>query len=107
MDAGRFELPAPPKQGKPRDRDDGDTLTLGRGASSTGLRDDHSEDDPRHHEDGSRWLDRDSRDRDMGQDPRDVFMRDLDLPRGRDREIVHDARGRDTWTRPWTFAIAK
>jgi hypothetical protein len=28
-------------------------------------------------------------------DPRDVFMRELDLPRGRDREIVHDARGRE------------
>jgi hypothetical protein len=37
--------------------------------------------------------DRDSRDRDV--DPRDVFMRHLDLPRGRDREIVHDARHRE------------
>src|SRR4029453_18143273 len=30
-----------------------------------------------------------------GFDPRDVFMRDLELPRGADREIVHDARGRE------------
>ena len=36
--------------------------------------------------------DHDSRDRDGRDthDPRDVFMRDLDLPRGADREIVRD-----------------
>ena len=36
--------------------------------------------------------DHDSRDRGSGDghDPRDVFMRDLGLPRGVDREIVHD-----------------
>jgi hypothetical protein len=28
------------------------------------------------------------------RDPRDVFMRDLDLPRGREREIAYDARDR-------------
>jgi hypothetical protein len=38
--------------------------------------------------------DRDSRDHDC-LDPRDVFMQDLDLPRGHDREIVHDARERE------------
>lgn len=43
--------------------------------------------DPRDH--GSR--DRDTRD---GHDPRDAFMRDLDLPRGVDREIGRD-RGRE------------
>ncbi len=41
--------------------------------------------------------DRDARERDderASLDPRDVFMRDLDLPRGRERELVHD-RDRD------------
>jgi hypothetical protein len=80
-----------------RERDDEDALALGRGPGSTGPRDDHSEDDPRHRDDNSQGLerDRDSRDRDQGLDPRDVFMRDLDLPRGREREIVHDARDRE------------
>jgi len=35
-----------------------------------------------------------NRDDDRGIDPRDVFMRDLDLPRGPERELVHD-RDRD------------
>jgi hypothetical protein len=81
-----------------RERDDEDALALGRGPGSTGPRDDHSEDDrPRHRDDDSRGVerDRDSRDRGRGLDPRDVFMRDLDLPRGPDREIVHDARDRE------------
>jgi hypothetical protein len=33
--------------------------------------------------------------RDREHDPRDVFMRDLNLPRGPDREVVHDSRGRE------------
>jgi DNA-binding MarR family transcriptional regulator len=49
-----------------RDRDNDDTLTLARGP----------------------------RDREDGLDPRTVFMRNLNLPRGRDREIVHDIRDR-------------
>src|SRR2546425_2837317 len=79
------------------DRDDEDTLTIGRGPGSTGPRDEHSEDDPRNRDDDTRGLerDRDSRDRDGGLDPRDVFMRNLDLPRGHERELVHDARGRE------------
>jgi hypothetical protein len=42
--------------------------------------------------------------RDRGMDPRDVFMRDLDVPRGPERELVHDRdrdyelRGSDTRT---------
>src|SRR6266852_9312514 len=36
------------------------------------------------------------RDRDPRSfDPRDVFMRELDLPRGPERETVHDARDRE------------
>ena len=79
-----------------RDHDNDDTLTIGRGPSSTAARGDDSEHDPRNRDDDSRGLerDRDSRDRAEGADPRDVFMRDLDLPRGPDREIVHDARER-------------
>lgn len=38
---------------------------------------------------------RDSRDRDEDSDPRDVFSRHLDLPRGPDREVVHDVRLRE------------
>ena len=79
-----------------RDRDNDDTLSIGRGPSSTGTREDDSEHDPGNRDDDSRGLerDRDSRDRAEGTDPRDVFMRDLVLPRGPDREIVHDARER-------------
>src|SRR6266850_1595419 len=54
-------------------------------------------DDPRWGDD-PRDLDDDSRDRDRDPrhlDPRDVFMRDLSLPRGRDREIVFDPRDRE------------
>jgi hypothetical protein len=65
--------------------------------ASNASRDEHAEADPRRRDDDSRGLerDRDSRFRNDGLDPRDVFMRDLDLPRGPDREIVHDARDRE------------
>jgi hypothetical protein len=80
-----------------RDRDDEDALVLGRGPGSTGPRDDHSEDDQRQRDNNSVGLERDhdSRDRDKGLDPRDVFMRELDLPRGPDRDIVRDARNHE------------
>src|SRR6266849_5719669 len=79
------------------DRDDEDSLAVGRDPGSNGPRDDQSENDPRKHEDGSRGFERerDSRNRNESLDPRDVFMRDLDLPRGHEREIVHDARDRE------------
>jgi len=47
--------------------------------------DDSRWDDSRDRDDGS---DRDSRDRDV--DPCDVFLEGLDLPRGLERELVHD-----------------
>jgi hypothetical protein len=80
-----------------RDRNDEDPLALGRGPGSAGPRDDHSEDNPRNRNGDARGFerDRDSRNRDESLDPRDVFMRDLDLPRGPDREIVNDARNRE------------
>jgi hypothetical protein len=71
-----------------RDRDDGG-LHLGRGPSS---RSEKSETNTRDRDD-ERWPQRDRDPRDL--DPRDVFMRDLDLPPGRDREIVHDPRERE------------
>lgn len=46
---------------------------------------DDPRDDSRDRDDGR---DRDSRDRDV--DPRDVFMEGLDLPRGLERELVHE-----------------
>lgn len=72
-----------------RDRDD-DARELGRGPGSDDSRGSHSDDSPRDRHDEARWpeRDRDSRDRDI--DPRDVFMRDLNLPRGLEREIVRD-----------------
>jgi hypothetical protein len=58
-------------------------VTLGRGPVSAAASDGAAEDHVR---------DRDDR----GMDPRDVFMRDLNLPRGPERELVHV---RDTTTR--------
>jgi len=84
-----------------RERDDGihdredQWLTLGRGPGSAAMRE--SDEDVRERDD--EWheaRDRESRERDgdHGSDPRDVFLRDLDLPRGLERELVHD-RDRD------------
>src|SRR6267142_2142347 len=72
-----------------RDRRDDDDSgpRIGRGPSS---QQDASDHDSRDRADAVR---RDDDPRRL--DPRDVFMRDLDLPRGRDRETVYDARGRE------------
>lgn len=91
-----------------RDRGhDDDALSLGRGPSSSQIeahhdgRDrDNDRHDPRdradHRDrDDARWPERDREPRDRGTDPRDAFTRGLNLPRGRDREIVHDARDRE------------
>ena len=82
-----------------RERDDGihdredQCLSLGRGGG--GLAKDADEDLHGRHS-ASRERDHDARDRgdDRVFDPRDVFVRDLDLPRGPDRELVRD-RDRD------------
>jgi hypothetical protein len=76
------------REARRRDHDDG-VPRLGRGPSA---RAENSEADPRNRDD-ERWPERDRDPRD--RDPRDVFMRDLDLPRGREREIVHDPRERE------------
>jgi len=76
-----------------RDRDD-DSRELGRGPGSDASRDSHSEEDPRNRYDDGRSPERDREPRDRDIDPRDVFMRHLDLPRRLEREIVRD-RGRE------------
>src|SRR2546427_10399130 len=70
--------PRDPDQ-RDRDRDDDGGPHLGRGPSS---RDEKSESDPRDRDD-ERWPERDRDPR--NPDHRDVFMRDLSLPRGRER----------------------
>ena len=75
-----------------RDRDD-DSRQLGRGPGSDD-RDARGDSDSRDRSD-ERRPDRDRDARDRGHDPRDPFMRHVHLPRGHDREIVHDARGRE------------
>jgi len=56
-----------------------------RALEEVSMFDDPRWDDSRNRDDGR---DRDSRDRDV--DPRDVFMEGLDLPRGLERELVHE-----------------
>lgn len=63
-----------------RDRDDHTGPHIGRGPSGH----EKSESDPRDRDDERRP------DRERGHDPRDVFTRNLDLPRGREREVVRD-----------------
>jgi hypothetical protein len=87
-----------------RERHEGDTLTIGRGSSSHSAAEPHHDErrdreDDRGHADhrdreDARWPDRERDRRDRDGDPRDVFTRGLNLPRGHDREIVHDARDR-------------
>ena len=71
-----------------RERDDDARPHLGRGPNS---HKDQSDVDTRAR-DEARWPERARVPRE--QDPRDVFVRHLDLPRGRERELVHDARER-------------
>jgi hypothetical protein len=80
-----------------RDRDDQGRSTFGRGPSSSSTQDDHAGNHELNRAAPSRGIDRerDSRERHEGLDPRDVFMRDLDLPRGPEREVIYDARERD------------
>ena len=96
--SGEFD----PRDLDSRERDDGihdredQWLVLARGSGSP--RDDSLDDDTRDRDDDWREeRDRQPRERDderRSLDPRDVFMRDLDLPCGVERELVHD-RDRD------------
>jgi hypothetical protein len=72
---------------RPRDRDNDDTRMLGRGPGndrqgSDGHRGDHDHD--------PRWADRDRDDRERDREVRDAFSRHVHLPRGPERELVHD-----------------
>ena len=71
-------------------RDHGQSRDLGRGPGSNNRQDDSGV--SRRDRDDTRWLDREQDSRRL--DPRDVFMRDLNLPRGPEREFVYDARER-------------
>jgi hypothetical protein len=91
-----------PRDDDPRDRDDGirdreeNWLVLGRGPGAAASPDAEQARQPRDR-DWREERDRDARDRgdERGSlGPRDVFMRDLDLPHGDERELVHD-RDRD------------
>ena len=80
-----------------RDRED-EWLVIERGLGAAAVRDEALDDGVRDR-DGDWREERDREPRDPehdvgGLDPRDVFMRDLDLPRGPERELVHD-RDRD------------
>src|SRR5438105_4412730 len=77
-----------PTSQDPRDRDD-DEASDASAARSVSIDDGRDLDPDREREiDGERGLDRD---RDAGPpDPRDVFMHDVDLPRGDERETVFD-----------------
>jgi hypothetical protein len=77
-------------EGRVRADDNDRGRDLGRGPGSNNRQDDSG--DGRCDGDDARWPERDHGGRDL--DPRDVFMRDLDLPRGPEREIVYDARER-------------
>ena len=88
-----------------RDHDD-DALPLGRGPSSANVDEHHDRrdrDDDRHERERADyrdrhdacWPDRDRDPRDGGTGSRNVFTRGLNLPRGCEREMVHDARDRE------------
>jgi len=71
-----------------RDRDD-DARELGRGPANDSRQsntDEHSRDS----RDDARWPERDRDGRERDVDPRDLFTRDVNLPRGLVREIVRD-----------------
>lgn len=72
-----------------RARDDDDTRSLGRGGG--GGSDRQSADEPsRGTRDDARWPERDREALERPRDPRDVFTRHVDLPRGPERERVRD-----------------
>lgn len=71
-----------------RDRDDGHTRELGRGPGDS--RESQSAErggDPRN---DARWPERDREERMRDTNPREVFTRHLNLPRGQERELVRD-----------------
>src|SRR4051812_12191975 len=84
-----------PRDADSRERDDGihdredQHLSLGRGGGGPAK---DADDGVAHRDSASREGGREARDLhdNRGPDPRDVLVRNLDLPNGRDRELVHD-----------------
>jgi DNA-binding MarR family transcriptional regulator len=70
-----------------RDRDDDDERSLGRGPGNDRQGSDGQGPDRDH---DPRWADRDRDGRERDPETRDAFSRHVHLPRGRDRELVHD-----------------
>jgi len=72
---------------RPRQREDDHARTLGRGPGGDRQ---HADEHGRDRRDDARWPEREREDRERNADPRDAFTRHVDLPRGREREIVRD-----------------
>src|SRR3989441_4195926 len=72
---------------RPRQREDDNARTLGRGPGSDRQ---HADEQGRDRRDDARWPERERDGRERNADPRDAFTRHVDLPRGREREIVRD-----------------
>ena len=70
-----------------RDRDDGNERSVGRGPGNDRQ---GSDTEGRDREHDPRWADRDRDDRERGRDVPDAFSRHVHLPRGPERELVHD-----------------
>jgi hypothetical protein len=82
-----------PRDYDPRDEDrfnprDDHAPKLGRGPGDSP--ESNASDHDRHPHDDARWPDRDRDPRDHSFDPREPFTRELNLPRGPEREIVRD-----------------
>ena len=71
-----------------RDRDDDDARNLGRGPGDS--RESNTGEHGRDPREDARWPERDREPRDRTLDPGEPFVRDLDLPRGLERELVRD-----------------
>src|SRR5882762_5111226 len=71
-----------------RDRDDDDARKLGRGPGDS--RQSNADEQGRDPRDDARWPERDRDPRERTSDPRELFTRDLKLPRGLERELVRD-----------------
>jgi hypothetical protein len=71
---------------RPRDRNDQDGRTLGRGPGS----DRQASDEHERNRHDARWAERDRDGRERDQEPRDAFAQHVHLPHVLEREIVRD-----------------
>jgi hypothetical protein len=71
-----------------RDREDADVREPGRGPGDS--RESQSDERGRDARDDARWPERERDERTRDTDPREVFTRHLNLPRGFERELVRD-----------------